>query len=90
MLINLAIGAGILLLLGWSAWDAWQQFRVERGGDSSSIFVPPSPSKLDAIRSAEEFRSYCKAEGFAEAHRLTGQAVASLFDEQLEPATDGE
>ena len=85
MLINLAIGFGIVALLAWSAWDAWKQFRLERGGDSSSIFTPPAPSKLEAIRSAEEFRSYCKSEGFAEAHRLTGQAVASLFAEQPQP-----
>ena len=93
MLINAAIGFGIVALLAWSAWDAWQQFRMERGGDSSSIFTPPSPSKLEAIRSAEEFRSYCKSEGFAEAHRLTGQAVASLFAEQqpqFRHATAGE
>ena len=90
MLINLAIGAGIVALLAWSAWDAWQQFRLERGGDSQTIFSPPSLSKLEAIRSAEEFRSYCKSEGFTDAHRLTGQAVASLFVEQPEPVTDGE
>lgn len=76
MIINIIIVSLIVLLLLWGAYDL---YRNTFNDTNRNTFNDTNQNRLDAIRSAEEFRRYAKSSGNKEAYNLTGQAIASLY-----------
>lgn len=78
MMLNIAIIVIVIILLIWGVYDLYKD-----SINDWQYFEPPvndtNQTRLDAIRSAEEFRKYAKSSGYREAYNLTGQAIASLY-----------